>query len=249
MRPVEFKNNKRQTLKGFVHEPKKYDTAVVHLHGFPGTMDKSAKRMCEALRKSGILAMRFAFSGTPPSEGKFEDKLMSQEVKDIKYAIDFLAKHYKFKRLILIGSSTGAVDAALYAHKDKRISKLILMSCVSHLDEAVKYDFSQRQIKQFWEKGHITYRKANRFYNNKKLKKAFYDEFFKLDIIKSMKKFRRPTLILHGTKDQMIPQKDPKELLESINKPKKLVFIKGADHSFSSPIHFRKAFRVIKSYL
>jgi len=76
-------------LKGFIHKPKKYKHAIVSLHGFPGSMIGSAKRFCYAMERKGYLCMRFEFSGTNTSEGNFEDKLMSQEVKEKNYCFGF----------------------------------------------------------------------------------------------------------------------------------------------------------------
>ena len=143
MRAISFKNRKGLTLRGFIHEPKRYDTAILTLHGFPGSciggrVEKTAKQ----LEKKGFLVMRFDFSCSNLSDGRFEDKLMSEEVKDIKYAIDYLKKNYKFKKLILHGHSTGSIDASLYAYKDKRINKLILSGATDRLDHSAHFDFS-----------------------------------------------------------------------------------------------------------
>lgn len=250
IREISFKNNLNLTLKGFVHIPKKYDTAIIHLHGFPGTMFNTPTRMCKSMSKAGLLAMCFDFSGTNTSEGKFQDKLISQEVKDIKYAIDYLEDNFSFKKLILIGHSTGAIDAALYAYKDKRIDKLVLMGGVSKLDESVRYDFSDQQVKSFWEKGYIIYNSPGYWAHKKKLNKEYYDEFFRLDIPKAIKKLKKPVLIAHGTNDNVIPaKKDPQELYKLANKPKKLVLIEGADHSFTQKAHWDKLVKEIKSFI
>ena len=180
--------------------------------------------------------MCFDHSGTVLSDGKFEDKLLSQEIKEIKYAIDFLEKNYPFKRLILIGHSTGAINAALYAHKDKRISKVVLSGGVAKLDESVHYDFSDKQVKEFWTKGYCKFTYPDHWTLGKKLKKAYYDEFFKLNIPNALKKFKKPILIIHGEKDQTCrPWKDPIELFEIANKPKKMVIISKADHRLTVP--------------
>jgi hypothetical protein len=79
-KPISFKNKKGIILRGFVHIPKKYDTALIFLHGFPGSaIGSSGTRIGKTFEKLGYLTLRFSFSGTPPSDGKFEDKLMSQE--------------------------------------------------------------------------------------------------------------------------------------------------------------------------
>ncbi len=235
--PISFKNHKKELLRGVIHLPKHYNpktgTAIIYLHGFPGSMFGTAKRFLTPLAKLNFLCMRFEFSGTNTSEGKFEDKLMSKEIKEIKYAINFLQKHYGFKKLILIGHSTGAIDAALYAHKDKRITKLILSGAVSDLKHAVRYDFTDVQVNQFWNKGYITYHRPGHWTNNKKLNKAFYDEFFTLNLPQSLKKCHKPTLLLHGEKDEAVPLCNAKQAYKLLPESKKLVIIKGANHGYS----------------
>jgi len=136
--PISFKNRYGLTLRGFISHPKRYDTAVIFLHGFPGSCHGfTAQRMITALGKKH-LALIFDFSHTNTSDGKFEDKLMSKEVSDIKSAIDFLEDNYSYRQLVIIGHSTGAIDASLYAHRDKRISKLVLMGAESDTKQAGK---------------------------------------------------------------------------------------------------------------
>ncbi len=251
IKKVSFRNGNKLTLRGFIHFPKKYNTAVIFCHGFPSSSQgRTSPRIGRALEKLGYLVLRFDFDGVNKSDGKFEDKLMSKEVKDIKYAIDFLKKNFKFKKLIIMGHSTGAIDLALYAYRDKRIDKVVLVGGVGNLKQAVRYDFTDEQVRDFWTKGYIVYKKPKEFYHNKKLKKAFYDEFFKLDILGSIKKFKRPLLIIHGEKDEYVPvNKDPYELYKAAKKPKKLVIIKNADHSFTNPRHFKQLIYRINKFI
>ncbi len=248
---VAFKNKRSQTLRGFVHVPtsKKNLTAVIFLHGFPGSMFNTAFRMCRGLCQLGYLSLRFEFSGTNTSDGKFEDKLMSQEIKEIKYAVDFLAKNYSAKKVVLVGHSTGAIDAALYAHTDKRVSKLVVLGAVCNLNNAVRYDFTDTQVRDFWMKGHIIYRNPESWYHGKKLKKKFYDEFFTLNIPQAIKKYRRPLLIIHGQNDEAIPLSEPRQLFEIARRPKKLVIIKGAGHRLSGRKHLNTAVRRIDRFI
>ncbi len=174
---------------------------------------------------------------------------MSQEVKDIKAAIDFLAGNYQFKKLILIGHSTGAIDASLYAHKDQRIHKLILLGAESDTKHSAHYDFTDQQIHDFWTKGYIRYHAPGRWYHHKRLKKAFYDEFFTLDIPKAIKKYKRPLLIIHGEKDEAVPSQDAQELYKMANRPKRLMLVKGSDHRFSKVTHFLKVAKEIYRFV
>ena len=98
---IQFKNSYGLTLRGLLTIPKKYDTAVILLHGFPSSYQGfTLPRIAHKLLK--VLLLRFDFSHSNTSDGKFEDKLISKEVKDIKYAIDFLEKNdYDIKVLYL----------------------------------------------------------------------------------------------------------------------------------------------------
>ncbi len=251
VKEISFLNKEKLTLRGFVHVPSKRlrnGKAFVYLHGFPGHCTGSAAVFAKALETLGYLVLRFDFSGSDLSDGKFSDKLMSTEVAEIKSGIDFLFSVYGdlFDELILCGISTGAIDASLYACRDKRVSKIVLLGAVSDLKHAVNYDFTAVQIRDFWRRGWIKYSREGKWYHGKKIRKAFYDEFFTLDIPKAMKKWKGPTLIIHGSEDEAIPStKDPHELFALCNKPKKLLIVKGADHVFSNPIHGLKVVRAI----
>lgn len=247
---VSFRNGRGVMLRGVVIEPKQYDTAIIFLHGFPSHCHGfTSSRIQKVVEKSHYLLLVFDFSHTDTSEGMFEDKLMSREVEDIKYAIDFLEKNYHYQQLVLIGHSTGAIDAALYAHRDKRIDKVILMGAVSDTKQAVRYDFTDQQVHDFWSKGFIRYHAPGKWYHGKKLKKAFYDEFFTLNIPHAIKRYKRPLLIIHGEYDEAVPLKEAQELFQYAHKPKKLVIIKGADHRFSHPLHFLKLIKTIHTFI
>lgn len=229
-----FKSRDNITLHGIIYEPLYYETAILYLHGFPGRLNKIGRTFCRTLSVLGYLTMSFDFRGIAPSEGKFEDKLLSREVEDIGAAIDFLHENYNFKRLFVIGASAGAVDATLYAHKDKRIHGLVLLSGISDLKTLAAHQLVAKQIEMCNDKGYVVYDLPGKWYHKKTMKKAFYDEFFTLDVQHSLHRFRRPILIVHGEKDEEVPVTEAYQLYETANEPKQLVIIPGADHTFSS---------------
>ena len=250
IKPIEFQNGKGLTLRGSIHEPNHFDTAVVFLHGFPASNNYLVStRIGDSLEKLNYLVLRFEFSGTNTSDGEFENKLMSKEVDDIKYAIDFLQSNYNYEKLILIGHSTGAIDAALYSYQDERIDKLVLLGGVGNLKDAVSYDFSENQVNEFISHGYITYSIENHWTYSKSLSKAFYDEFFTLDVLGSLNKFKNPVLIIHGENDEDVPvTKDPIELHEAA-KDSKLVIIKNADHKFLDTEHWKELITEVDSFI
>jgi hypothetical protein len=59
-KPITFQNGNQLTLRGFVHEPLIYDTAVIFLHGFPASNDYPVStRIGESLEKLNYLVLRF----------------------------------------------------------------------------------------------------------------------------------------------------------------------------------------------
>lgn len=247
---ISFKNKKGIILRGSLHIPNNYDTAIIFCHGFPDSASgENGRRLGETFEELNYLTLRFSFSGTPLSDGKFEDKLMSQESAEIGDAIDFLTENYSFKKLVLLGHSTGAIDLSLYAHKDNRITKVILASPVADLKQAVHYDFTDEDINSFLKNGYVTYNAPGRWVDKKRLKKTFYDEFFTLDLSAALKKITQPTLIIHGEKDELVPINEARKVFSLLSCPKKLVIIKDADHSFSQEKHWKQAVKAIKSFI
>ena len=253
VKTISFKNNRGHVLRGLLHIPKNFSlkhSAVIFCHGFPSShIGRTARRIGPALERAGFMVLRVSFSGTPPSDGRFEEKLMSQEVMDIRSMVDYLSLNFQFAKLILIGHSTGAIDLSLYAHTDKRISKVILTGAVADLNNAVRYDFTDSQVRDFWRKGFIIYNRPKRFVHRKKLNRSFYDEFFSLDIPKSIRRLKRPLLVIHGEKDLIPWDREGWMLYKQANKPKRFVLIRGADHSFSKSEYWRQAVNAMISFI
>ena len=232
MLQVSFKNSKGETLRGFIHKPRTYNKAAIFLHGFPGSCEGTAKSICRRLVKHGILCLRFDFSGTNLSDGRFEDKTISKEVSEIRDAIDFLEREYRVGSLTLIGTSTGAIEAALYAHSDKRVKALVLMGMIYDAKTGIGYDFSEEQQEMFGKKGYITYIRPSKWYHRKRLKKAYYDDFLKQDIPGSVRRFKGRLLFIHGKNDRFIPERDARMLYREANNPKRFVTIEGTGHFY-----------------
>jgi pimeloyl-ACP methyl ester carboxylesterase len=236
IKSISFRNYKGVMLRGFIHEPESYEHAAIFLHGFPGSCSGTAKGICNGLARQGILCMRFDFSGTDTSDGNFEDKLISRETREIRDAVDFIRKNHKFRTLSLIGTSTGAIEAGLYAHTDRRICRLVLMGTVFDLGNSARYDFTDRMVRDFWTKGYITYRRPGKWYDGKRLSKRYYDEFFRLDLPGPVERFRRPLLIIHGERDEAIPLSEARAMYRHARQPKKMVIIKGAGHQYKGKL-------------
>jgi hypothetical protein len=80
------------------------------------------------LASDGYLNMRFDLSGIGDSQFTPEKSYYAASVIcDIQNAMDFMQKHYKSERFVLIGNCSGASNAEMSALADKRITGLVLM--------------------------------------------------------------------------------------------------------------------------
>ncbi len=92
---VFFKSHSGKNIGGILHIPegKEPFPAIVFVHGFGGGVhEKKNIHMCNELAKKGFVSLMFDFYNKPNkiSEQKNEDMTISQQVRDISCAIDFV---------------------------------------------------------------------------------------------------------------------------------------------------------------
>jgi predicted phosphoribosyltransferase/dienelactone hydrolase len=130
---IAFKSSTGLALAGRLLVP---DTAgphptVVFAHGWGSGKDSPRNRaVAEALRKVGVAAFLFDFTGHGESEGTPEDSTPAQQVDDLIAALDTLEglDDVDRRRLGVVGASSGAAVAVLAATRDPRIRVLALRS-------------------------------------------------------------------------------------------------------------------------
>jgi hypothetical protein len=94
------------------------------LHG--GTMHfRLLFRAARAFQSRGCAVLRFQFRGVGRSAGKFDSG--RGESDDARAAIDFIAREYPDKPLVLGGFSFGAAIALEVGARDERVSALLLL--------------------------------------------------------------------------------------------------------------------------
>lgn len=256
-RDVEFENHRGLTLRGVVHEADRPKAVIILVHGLLGSaFGETSPAIARAAYALGYTTLRFDLSCTNTSDGRLEDKRMSEEALDIGDATAFIGSLELGVPIIVHGHSTGAIDAGLWAHRDELISGLILNAPVSDLRHAVHYDFDAEQIREFETSGRLSLSAekkawyAGEWFEGKALGKGFYDEFFELDLPAAIRAYHKPLLIVHGSADEAIPvSKDPHELYALANEPKELAIIEGADHRYTTPGTFETLIATIDSWI
>jgi len=108
---------------------------VCHPHPlFGGTMhNKVVYQVARALHRRGAAVLRFNFRGAGMSQGEHDQGRGEQE--DVRVALDYLAREYREKPILLAGFSFGSWVGLRVGCEDDRVSRLIALGFpANHLD-------------------------------------------------------------------------------------------------------------------
>ena len=236
---IKFKTNKKIRV---LFKNSESDIFVVFLHGLKsdltGKKPDYLMRYCKR-RKIGFLALEY--SGHGKSYGKFESGTITSWSNDVKFIIK---KKLIDKKMIIIGSSLGAWLGLIQFKYFKNIIGFIGIGSAP--------EFLERLI---WKK--LSKKNKSLVYKNKyyKLENDDYSYQISLKIIKDGRKnkvldkknkSKSPVYLLHGEKDDVVPQSLSKRILKIFpNSKKKFIKIKNGDHSLSRV----KDLKILSSYI
>ena len=218
---------------------------VVFLHGFmsdlEGEKPKKLKKFCNK-KKIGFLAIEY--SGHGKSSGKFTDGNISKWSNQVKVVIKKIIKKNNF---ILIGSSMGSwISTKQFGYFKRQIKGFIgIGSAPEFLERVMWKKFSKKMKKETIKNG---------VYN---LKHGGFEYPITYQLIKDGRKntvlnkrinTKVPISLFHGSKDEAVPAKYSKKLIKIFNSnQKKLLIIKGGDHSLFSLTYQKKIIKELQS--
>ncbi|HEV2352077.1 MAG TPA: alpha/beta fold hydrolase [Terriglobia bacterium] len=232
---VEFNNRSGKRLRGVIHRsplPARYGTpGVIFFHGFTGDRMESHwifVKCARALARAGIASLRFDFFGSGESDGEFRQVTLQGEISDALAAIHYFRwqRGIDRNRLGLIGLSLGGAIAATVA-VEVEAKALVLWAALAH----------PQQLRALAEKTTtlIPGGKGLRDYSGHAVSPAFLENIEKVDPLKSIARFKHPTLIIHPEKDEYLPLSHPRDFFNAAGSDiKEEVIIPGADHTFTS---------------
>jgi alpha/beta superfamily hydrolase len=229
---VQFSNARRKLLRGMIHRPaggRVKCPGVVFFHGFTGDRMESHWifiKCARVLARHGIASLRFDFYGSGESEGSFNEATLQSEIADARSAIRFMQrqKGIDAARLGLCGLSLGGCVAACVAPAAKA-KALVLWSAVAH--PVIFQQLSDRLGK--------TSPSGDYEYDARLISARFVRDAAKVDPIKAIRRFRKPTRIIHPGNDDVVPFSHAADFLHASGASiKQKVIIPGADHTFTS---------------
>lgn len=203
-----FKNSRGLKLSAIYEGKNKNAPVVVICHGYGSSKDSESNiHLAQELVKMGQSAYRFDFTGSGQSQGKLDQCTPLQGLDDLKSAVKDLGK----EKFALQGTSFGGYVALMYAIQNPVLA-LGLKAPVS--------DYKSVEAKKS---------KDNLSFTDKK-KNSFIKELKDINIYQLAKKITAPTLVVHGSADEIVPFSQSERLLKSLAGEKRLVVLPNARH-------------------
>ncbi len=219
-----------QRLYGMLHVPEgEMPTmgwpSVVMLHGFTGGKADTHRLfvlLSRLLMQRGIASLRFDFRGSGDSQGDFSEMTISREGADTQAAFEYLRRQPTIdpQRVMLLGYSMGAIVAS-FSLEQVKPHRLALWAPA---------------LPELWlgqlQAGVLPPTVTD--YLGWPLGRAFLQEMFRLDPLKSATRWGGVARVFHGDADLTCPHSFGLQYAQALGS--ELVTISEAGHSFESLI-------------
>ena len=226
MEKIYFINSLGLRLAGIFHSPTEHTRSIIIMvHGFSSDKDSLGRfvRAAEEFCKAGIAVFRFDFSGFGESDQT--EISIQQQVDDLRSAIYFV-KQSGYTEIGLLGLSLGGLCAILAYEED--IKTLILWAPVTNKKKL--NIMVERWIEhEIQTKGYLLV-KDNETGREYKVSKNILIENRTINQQQILSKIICPVLIIHGTRDSIIPLEYSLSAMQYLPKDSKLEIIDGEDH-------------------
>jgi alpha-beta hydrolase superfamily lysophospholipase len=226
-------------LAGTLVEPQNRPVgAVVLVHGGGVTREEGGffARLATGLGEGGVASLRFDLRGHGQSEGKQEELTLSAILNDIRSAIAHVQAETGTNVVSLLGASFGGGICGYYAakHPDE-VHRLILLN--------PQLDYKKRTIdsRPYWSNDSIDDEAARQlteqgyidFTPTLRHGRAIFNEVFWLKPHEALSEIQAPTLVMHGTKDTLVPIESSRAAMNLFRAEHTLVEIEGSQHGFA----------------
>lgn len=214
---------------------------VLLAHGFSSNYE-SLFCYAKEITKSNFITYTFDFIGgsnKTKSDGKTTETSVMTEVKDLKEIIKYFKKqdYIDKNNIFLLGASQGGLVTALTSSQMPNDIKaqILLYPGFSIVDEVHNTFKKKENIKEFSLWG-------------VEIGKIYSKDIWDLDIYSEVTKYIKPTLIIHGTNDNIVNINYSRKAHEKyLNN--KFIEIEGAYHGFKEKRHFVKAIKEIIEFI
>ncbi|MBI4669363.1 MAG: alpha/beta fold hydrolase [Elusimicrobia bacterium] len=220
------KGEKRVGVRFAPENARKKCPALLMLHGFPGA--EKNYDLARALAAKGWVCLAPNFRGSWGSHGYYS---FSGILEDAGHFWNHLRRDplTDKNRMAVLGLSMGGWAALNFAGKlgtDTSSPKAVVA--------VVPMAGSTRWFHPGARKKLLEFSRILEIHSAQELWQDFKTALFRNDPLEDIDKISPiPLLLVHGTKDELVPYSLTQELFKRAKEPKRFVTIKGADHQFS----------------
>ncbi len=211
------------------------NVVVVAIHGWANTSEIFLP-MAQEISKF----TRFFMVNARNHGGSDQERLMNilKFESDLRHAIDYALSTVKKKKgLIVVGHSLGAAASILAAGDDERVDGVISISSFADVRQIMFSGFLQKKVPVWLIKIVLKYIEW-------KIGRP-YDEISPVRVIS---RFHKPTLLIHGSKDTLVPKEDMEIIFRSAKRDNVETYL-AEGHSHSSLLKDPEVIRVIKNFI
>lgn len=211
---------------------------IVFLHGFMSNIEgEKPKAIFKYAKKNKLGFLALEYSGHGKSTGKFTHGNISKWTNEVRIAIKKIVGKNQF---ILVGSSMGAWLSLnqFKFFKDQIKGFLGIGSAPEFLQNLMWKKFTKKMKNETIKRGIYQLKHGNYEYP---ITYQLIKDGRKNRILNQKIKSKIDVVMIHGSKDEVVPQVYSKKVLKIFNNAKKkLVIIKNGDHSLSSKKGLKK---------
>ncbi len=222
-----IENSEGEEIAAVIHRPSESPKGSILLqHGFFSDKGGSYEWRANYLAKEGFRAVRFDRRGYGESDLDFHEFNLTTGIEDSVTIMDYLEREMNEERFGLFGSSFGGLIAIHLAPRDERVKALTLRSPVTYAENLfAEYRgvvAREGRVDLEGEPGEFDY-----------IDESFFEDLRGYDAEEVLESLETPTLLFHGTMDEVVPIEDTRRFCEKLRVEKELHEYEGEGHVFS----------------
>ena len=217
---------------------------VIFMHGLTGDKEfPLLTKIADKLEESGIASIHFDFNGHGESEGDLQQMTIPNEIEDAKKIYEYVKNLKQVSSISFVGASQGGVVASMLAGElgANKIKNLVLLAPAGVIEDDVKNGelfsakFDAENPPEYVE-----------IFGNNRIGKNYIITAQNLNIYEISKKYTGNVLILHGTRDNIVPYSYSIKY-SKIYKNSRLKLLDNFDHDFTQDTN--KVASIVAGYL
>ena len=207
-------------ISGVLHLCKTGASAVITCHGlFSNKQSDKFLHIEDAFLREGFAVVRFDFGGCGESTGDIADTTVTRRLQELKAVVRHISGHAKLSgHFGILGSSLGGYVGLLYAARHP-VAALSVWATPKEL-LSLKRNIPPADMQ--------------------KLKADFFSDAGRWNLPAEIADVQC-VQVIHGKKDEVVPWRHAELINRTLQEPKELLLLPGADHGISQPQQRQRA--------